>query len=358
MSSNKAAVLPAVGKPLEVRTIEIPKPSESQILIRNYCIATNPVDFKIQKIGFFIKSYPNILGSDVCGIVEAVGDKVTRFKKGDRVSGFAAAISTSDMTQGAFQEYPLLNENCTAKIPDAISYEEGCILPMAVATAGIGIFVNMGIPRPNQVTKAPTDKSKGGFLVWGASSSVGTAAVQIARALGFTVFAVSSPAHFEYNTSVLGAHHNFNHRDSNVIKDIVETATKNQTPIQYAFDAVSEHGTPIQTAKVLESFVSSSSSSSSSQPPKLCLTLPWPEDDAPKPTNIEITNTGAFRIATDSKEFGAWLMNTWLEEALAKKVYVPSPKIEIVKGGLEAVQGALDAHAKGLSGRKLVLPLV
>ena len=57
------------------------------------------------------------------------------------------------------------------KLPNFMSFEEGCILPMSVATAGAGLFLSMGIPRPPA-------KQQGNFLVWGASSSVGSAAVR------------------------------------------------------------------------------------------------------------------------------------------------------------------------------------
>ena len=59
----------------------------------------------------------------------------------------------------------------------------------------------------------------------------------------------------------------------------------------------------------------------------------------------------------DQKETGAWLFNEWLAEALAKKTFVPSPAVEIVDGGIEAVQKALEQHKKGVSGKKLVVPL-
>ncbi|KAL9014460.1 MAG: hypothetical protein Q9173_000896 [Seirophora scorigena] len=85
---------------------------------------------------------------------------------------------------------------------------------------------------------------------------------------------------------------------------------------------------------------------------KLALTLPFPEG-AEKPDDVEVSNTMAFRINTDAKEFGAWLFNEWLSTALTDKTYMPSPEIQTVEGGLASVQKALDMHRKGLSGKKL-----
>ncbi|MCJ1398053.1 hypothetical protein MMC11_001250 [Xylographa trunciseda] len=338
--SNTAAVLTKSKGSISIEQRPIPKPQAHQLLVKNHAIAVNPVDFKIQDSGYFIQKYPTILGSDIAGTVEAVGEGVTKFKKGDRVAGFAGVIINNDPDHGAFQEYTLLFENATTRLPEAISFEEGSILPMAVATAGVGIFPTMDIPRPS------ANKQSGGFLVWGGSSSVGSAVVQIAHALGFTVFAVAS-THHHHMVNKLGAKATFDYKDSKVIDHIVNAAKEHKVEIKYAFDAISEHGSPQQAAKVLEHFGGG----------KLCLTLPWPED-VEKPEGVEVVNTGAFRILTDQKDFGAYLFNDWLAESLVNKTYVPSPGIELVKGGIPSVQDAFNQHKKGLSGKKLVLKLI
>lgn len=211
---------------------------------------------------------------------------------------------------------------------------------MAIATAGVGIFLDLGIPCPTG-----TEKQSGGFLVWGASSSVGSAAVQIARWLDCTVYAVASPRHHS-KTREYGASHVFDYNDSNVLTNIENAATGNGDTIRLAYDAISENGTSEQVASVLEQQGGG----------KLVITLPFPET-AKKPDNVEISATLAPRINTDSKEFGAWLFNDFLERSLVDKTFVPSPAIEKVEGGIASVQKALDLHRKGLSGKKLVIPL-
>ncbi|KAI4159827.1 MAG: hypothetical protein LQ342_006245 [Letrouitia transgressa] len=337
--SNQAAILDGVNKQLHVENRDIPSPQDSEILVKNVAIALNPVDWKIQDYGPFITQWPNILGSDVSGIVEAVGPKVTHFQKGDRVTGFATVISNNDPSHGAFQQYSLVYDNAAAKIPESLSYDEGSILPMAIATAGVGIFLSLGIPRPGG------PKQSGGFLVTGASSSVGTAVIQVAASLGYTVYGVCSSQHHSY-VRKLGASHVFDYKDQNIVTNVIKAAKSDNDSIKVAYDAISEGASVLQTVGVLEAFGGG----------KLCLTLPFPEGEK-KPDNIEVVNTAAFRINTDAKDFGRWLFNEWLENSLADKTYVPSPKIERVDGGLASAQKALDILRKGVSGTKLVLPL-
>ncbi|KAI4190209.1 MAG: hypothetical protein L6R41_000955 [Letrouitia leprolyta] len=335
--SNTAAIIPSSKACLVVEDRTTPSPQGSELLIRNRALATNPVDWKVQDHGYFFTKYPNVLGSDIAGTVEAVGTDVKLFKKGDRVTGYAASIANGDPNHGAFQLYSLLNENVTTKLPDDITFEEGAILPMAIATAGVAIFLDLAVPREG--------KQSGGFLVWGASSSVGSAAVQIARSLGFTVYAVCSPKHHS-KTREYGASHVFDYNDANVIANIVQAAKQNNDTIKLAFDAISEGNTPEQVTSVLEQQGGG----------KMGITLPFPES-AKKPENVEVLDALAFRICTDAKDLGAWLFNEWLAKGLTDKTYVPSPGIEEVEGGIPSVQKALDLHRKGLSGKKLVIPL-
>ena len=340
MSSNTAAVHEKPGAPFSITKREIPKPQAYQLLIRNRALATNPVDWKIQEHGFFITKLPNVLGSDISGTVEAVGEGVTHFKKGDRVAAFAGVIASNNIDEGAFQEYTIVYENVTTKLPEHISFEEGAVLPMAVATAGVAIFPCLEIPRPTS-----GHKESGGFLVWGGSASVGTAAVQIAKSLGFTVFAVSSPHHHHY-INKLGATATFNYNDSQVVNHIISAAKSHGVEIKYAFDSVSEASSLQQVVRVLQAFGGGS----------MCITLPWP-NEVEKPADVTVVNTGSYRILVDLKEFGGWLFNDWLAESLANKTYVPSPSIEIIEGGISSVQKAVNLHKQGLSGKKLVVSL-
>ena len=336
--ANKAAVLPEAKSRIIVDLRGIPTPRSGEILIKNHAIATNPIDYKVQDTGFIISTYPVVLGCDVCGEVQAVGDGVKRFQKGDRVAGFAGYLPSNDIDQGGFQEYTLVKSWAAAKIPDGMSYEEGAILPLSVATAGVGIFSDLQVSRPGG------KRETGGFLVWGASSSVGSAAVQIATILGFAVVAVASKQHHKYLMS-LGAMSCFDYKETEVVEKIVAATKIHGSEIKLAYDAVSDNSTWPQCCKILEAFGGG----------RLCLTMA-PSDESQKPSNITMSATGALK-AIKSPELGAFLFNDLLEKSLFDKTYVPSPGIQIVEGGIDSVQRALDMHKAGVSGKKLVLQL-
>jgi NADPH:quinone reductase-like Zn-dependent oxidoreductase len=335
--SNQAAILKEQNTQIVIEERPIPKPGANELLIKNAAFATNPVDWKMQSSGMLIESYPTILGSDIAGTVEEVGSGVSHFKKGDRVAGFADVLVSKNNDNGAFQQYTILKDCAATRLPSFVSFEEGSILPMAVATAGVSIFLALDVPRPPA-------KSQGGFLVWGASSSVGTAAIQIAASLGYTVYGVCSPRHSVY-IKKLGAHETFDYNDSSVVKKITQSLKAANEQLVIAYDAIVEHGSAQMCVEILEAFGGG----------KLCLTSPYPED-ARQTERVEISSTYAARVVFEP-DFGRWLFNEWLQRSLADKTFVPSPAIEKVDGGIQAVQKALDMHKKGLSGKKLVITL-
>lgn len=85
MAEQKALVLTVKQGPFEIRTVPKYEPKPGQILIKVEAAALNPVDWGIQAFGILVERYPAILGEDVAGTVEEVGDGVTKFSKGDRV---------------------------------------------------------------------------------------------------------------------------------------------------------------------------------------------------------------------------------------------------------------------------------
>ena len=253
------------------------------------------------------------------------------------MTGYAGSIATSNPDDGAFQEYSNVFESGLGKIPESISFEEGAVIPMALATAGQGMFEAMEIPKTSV-------KEETAFLVWGASSSVGSSVVQIAKALGYTVFGVCSAKHHEY-VKTLGAKYTLDYNSPTAVEDIISAAKSAGLKLNLAYDAVAEGGSNIAATKVLAAFGGG----------KYAGTLPWVGDEPAE--SVIRSQTGAFKIITSNKELGTWLFQEWMEKALVDKTYVPAPHIQKVEGGIEGVQKALDIHRKGLSGTKLVIPL-
>ncbi|KAG4440153.1 hypothetical protein IFR05_004362 [Cadophora sp. M221] len=338
---NYAAIVDGPHARMKTVTRPIPIPSSRELVIRNHAIATNPADWKMQDYNFAIKSYPVVLGSDASGVITAIGSSVTKFKVGDRVTGFAGVIYIQENDHGAFQTFTILKDIATTKIPDSMSFEEGSVFPMAVATAGMALFVDLGIPRPTVPISAPSS----GLLVWGAASSVGTTTVQIAKNLGFKIFATASPVHHQYLMS-LGAFEVFDYHDPSVVDKIVASTKASGTPISFGFDTITEGDTAQKSSEVILS--------SGGRGGKLVLAGEW-RGDITKPEGLGISQTMAFRHGADQSEIGEWLFNDYLQKALADGTIVPAPKIEIVPGGVNAVQTACDKLKAGVSGRKLVI---
>ena len=85
MVKQKALLLLEKQGDFAVREIDVPKPEPGEILVEVRATGLNPVDWKIQKIGFAVSEYPAVLGSDSAGVVKEVGEGVAGFEVGDRV---------------------------------------------------------------------------------------------------------------------------------------------------------------------------------------------------------------------------------------------------------------------------------
>lgn len=181
----KAFVLGSYGSSdhLDLTAVDTPVPAADEVLVRVRATSVNPYDWhhmrgepRVARMmpGTLGLRAPKlrILGGDMAGQVEAVGDDVTEFRPGDDV--FAL------LEQGGFAEYVSVPERLLARKPGNLSYEQAAAVPMAATTALLGLR-DVARIEPGQKV-----------LVNGASGGVGTFAVQIARALGARADAVCS----------------------------------------------------------------------------------------------------------------------------------------------------------------------
>ena len=205
--------------------------------------------------------------------------------------------------------------------------------------AGAGFFLDLGIPIP--LTTQSINSEVQGLLVWGGASSVGSWAIQIGKAIGFNVFATASPTHHEYLRG-LGATEVFDYKDPDVIHKLSALAKSAQ--ITRAFDAVGGKASA-DCARVV---------AASGSGGKVAAVSDWPEGEA-KSDGVTNSRILAFNIFTEKSEVGQWLFNDWLGDALAKKTVVPSPKVEVVEGGIRSTQKVWDTLKAGVSGKKLVI---
>ncbi|HET9498106.1 MAG TPA: NAD(P)-dependent alcohol dehydrogenase [Candidatus Limnocylindria bacterium] len=176
----KAVAQHRYGSPDILQLTDIPKPEigEDGILVRIRAASVNALDWHmmrgepyVMRLGSGLRRPPQpIRGVDLAGVVEAVGSRVTEFTPGDEVFGTRSA---------SWAEYVAGSELDFVKKPAGLSFEEAAALPTAGVTALQGL-------RDHGRLRAGQD-----VLVFGAGGGVGTFAVQIAKAMGATVTAVT-----------------------------------------------------------------------------------------------------------------------------------------------------------------------
>lgn len=221
---NRAAWLSARGQALTVAVAAMPLPGAGELLLRTRALALNPFDRVVQTLGGMVTPwlrYPAVLGSDVAGEVVAVGPMVTRFRVGDRVLGLALGIDklANRAAEGGFQHYVILRQDAATALPDAVSFEAAAVLPLGIATAACGLFLEdqLGLRAPTIPPAAATGQT---VLIWGGSTSVGSCAIQLAVAAGYAVVTTASPANFAY-VRQLGASAVFDYRAATVVETLV-----------------------------------------------------------------------------------------------------------------------------------------
>jgi NADPH:quinone reductase-like Zn-dependent oxidoreductase len=194
----KAVTYDTYGSPdvLRVADVPVPTPAPGEVRVRVMASSVNDYDWHLltgrpwlNRAPGFVKPRNRVLGSDVAGVVDAVGADVTRFRPGDEV--FA---DVSPHGFGAFAEYVTAPQAAFAAKPAGLSFEQAAAVPQA------GTLAVMGLTRRRPVR--PGDA----VLVNGAGGGTGTFAVQIAKAAGAQVTAVDA-AHKLDGLRALGADH-------------------------------------------------------------------------------------------------------------------------------------------------------
>jgi NADPH:quinone reductase-like Zn-dependent oxidoreductase len=215
-------------------TIERPVPGRGQVLVEVHAAGIDRGvwhlmtghPYLVRLAGFGVARPKNpVLGTDVSGVVAAVGDDVTRFVVGDEVFGFA---------NGSFADYAIAEAEKLAHKPDSITFEQAAVASISGTTA-LQAITDVGRMKPGQEV-----------LVIGASGGVGSYAVQLAKALGAQVTGVASGAKADLVRS-LGADRTIdysrdNYLDGSVRYDlIVDIGGRN--PVRRLRRALAEKGT-------------------------------------------------------------------------------------------------------------------
>jgi NADPH:quinone reductase-like Zn-dependent oxidoreductase len=233
----KAIVHTQFGPPdvLQFAEIEKPTPKDNEFLVKLCAASVNPLDLFSLRGTPLIRAMPGlrtpkhqVLGCDIAGRVEAVGNNVKQFRLGDEVFG------VTGFAGGGFAEYVCAPEGKLALKPAKSSFEDAASVPIAGVTALQGLR-DHGRIQPGQKV-----------LVDGASGGVGTFAVQIAKSFGAEVTAVCSTSKMDTARSI-GADHVIDYTRENFTKggqryDLILGANAHHSMFAYR-RVLSEDGT-------------------------------------------------------------------------------------------------------------------
>jgi len=202
----KAILVRQFGGPevLKLEEVPTPKPAAGQVLVKIHAAGVNPADTYARTGNYAVlPSLPYTPGTDGAGVVDSIGDGVKKVKPGDRVY-VAKSLS------GTYAEYAVALETQVRRLPDRISFAQGA-----------GVFIPYGTAYHAIYHQAKAHAAET-VLVHGASGGVGIASVQIARALGLTVFGTAGSAKGLELAQREGAHQIFDHSKSGYQEEITK----------------------------------------------------------------------------------------------------------------------------------------
>ncbi len=203
----KAIVVEEFGAPevMNLTDVPLPKASGAQVLVNVKAIGINPVETYLRSGTYPVKpNLPFTPGKDAAGVVEAVGESISKFKADDRVY-------TADSVTGTYAEFTLCEEKDLGFLPENVTFEQGAGIWTPYATAYRALFQKAGAKMGETV------------LIHGASGGVGIAAIQWAKNAGLTVIGTASSDEGKHLAAEQGADHVLDHGDEShiaAVKDI------------------------------------------------------------------------------------------------------------------------------------------
>jgi NADPH:quinone reductase-like Zn-dependent oxidoreductase len=184
----KALVVETASGPFRLVEIPVPVPGPGEVLVKIHASGVNPLDTKIWAgaAAHARHPLPAILGLDLAGTVEAVGEGVA-FRAGDEVYGMTGGVGG---VQGSLAEYAAVDARLIAKKPANLSMREAAALPLVTITAWEGMVDRVRVMAGETA------------LVIGGAGGVGHIALQLARARGAVTFATASSENADYLRSL------------------------------------------------------------------------------------------------------------------------------------------------------------
>jgi NADPH2:quinone reductase len=235
----KAAYIEETGGPEKIIVGQLPDPSPGagEVLVQVEAASVNPIDTYVR--GGMVPAelpMPFVVGSDLAGTVEKVGQGVTRFQPGDRVWG---ANQGGYGRQGTFAKLACVGEEWLHSIPEGVKEED------AAATALVGITAHIGVVLRAKVQEGET------VFVNGGVGGVGSMVVQMAKALGARVIATAGSDERAAKAEAFGADEAINYKTEDVAKQVLELApdgvdvlweTRRETDLDWAVNLLAKRG--------------------------------------------------------------------------------------------------------------------
>lgn len=157
-----------------------PTPSAEDVCIKVEAVGLNPIDYKLAHWGYATWDYPQIIGLDIAGTITKVGKSVHHFQPGDRVMAFL-----DPREGGGFAEYTKVKAYALSRLPNNVSFTQAAALPCAGYSAWIAVHDKLRL------------ESGQSIAITGAGGGVGGFAVQLAKLLGATVYAIADGQHHQ-----------------------------------------------------------------------------------------------------------------------------------------------------------------
>ncbi|KAH3680100.1 hypothetical protein WICMUC_000558 [Wickerhamomyces mucosus] len=326
-----------------------------QILVKVIAAGVNHVDNKILDNGWATEGTG--FGVTTSGIVLEIGQKVTRFQKGDTISSFQFGADAENKDQGSFQEYTKVLESQSIRF-ELKSFGSGDLVPYGPidtfekAAAFTNVIITNGIALYHQFQAINNGKKKT-ILIYGGSTGVGEFAVQYSHYIGWRVIAIASSGHHERlkkeGADVLLTYHSDNLaqdiKDLNEDIDFAYVTNGGEKALKEVYDAL-----PLNKKIKLES-------------------IDYPNIDfiTDKNPNIEFGYTRAFtshgqKVKFKNFEFEPYpgtleSIKKWINivEELHKEGFLQTREIRIIPAGLNGVSTALKLLKDGAARERLVV---
>ena len=345
---NEALWLCSRRGQVRVGPAPVPVAGPREIVVRVGAVAVNPVDAVPGLARSIIAPwlrYPTVLGSDVAGDVVDIGAGVTRFALGDRVLGHALSFEKrhNRPQEGGFQHLTVLRDHMAAPIPDQLTYQDAAVVPLGASTAACGLFEPhlLGLTRPH-VGAPSTGQS---VVVWGASTSVGSNAVQLATNAGYRVLATASPHNADYVRD-LGAELVVDYHQLGAVTDLLLALTGHQLAGVLAI------GTGSAAACIDLAARADGAKAVACAAPPIATALPrW----RARRLGVRVGHIWGGTLAEN--DIGPAIYEHFLPPALRSGAFRPAPPPRVVGGGLHHIPSGLAELRRGVSARKIVITL-